>query len=732
MGNAVIFSGTDVKTLKSNIDLGGQAKILSGTVDPTSSATSAPIGSVYLNSSTGALYRKLDAGSSTNWKLITDSAERAVNFLGLNSSWTLVNSNDRDFEVSVGNWAAYADAAATSPVDMTGGTPNTAIARTTTVGEVLNGAGSAEITVTTGATRQGEGVSCLAYVPLGYRTSMLEFSGQFQLTGTVSEDDFIPYVYDVTNGEVITPYVKSKILGSNGRFVAVFAVKTTTAQMRVGIHVARATNTGAVTLIVDDMMVGPATSVVAPAMSESVTETFTPSAGFGTTANQSIQTQRVGDRAYVSGIFQAGTVAASIASLTLPARLRIDSSKISTLANRRRIGHWQISKTGAAAEVNDASYHGPVFWDGTNTDRVYFGHQAGSDAIQQNNGNTLMGSSQYISFSFDIPVVGWSSNVASSNSSTYRISDYAVTAGRVTGAAPTSLGQYRSYLRNASAGTFTETNGTPTATPTSANGFRVYAGNAFSAADTNNEPTAYEIFVGKNKHIQWQFYSSAGRTGHVDTSPTQQTDAVAVGYNKGYDPVTGIAWISPAYGTGSETSHGSGRSGGGSTAIGTVNDPYFDIIVSENALLVQADAVASEIYGVCAGHGSTGTCVRTHTITATRGTAITRTASASNGNNGDKYTINETGVYAISIVDGRSVAGNAYFGISLNSSQPTTAISGITESTVLQMTQPPSSDFGSLSWTGRLNAGDYIYHHTNGSPDRTNYTKFRIVQVSRG
>lgn len=65
--DAVIFSGSDVKTLKANIDLFGQSKIMSGTVDPTSVATSAPKGTLYLNSSSAIVYRKTDSGSSTNW-----------------------------------------------------------------------------------------------------------------------------------------------------------------------------------------------------------------------------------------------------------------------------------------------------------------------------------------------------------------------------------------------------------------------------------------------------------------------------------------------------------------------------------------------------------------------------------------------------------------------------------------------------------------------------------------
>lgn len=73
MGAPIIFSGNDAKLLKSNLDFFGNSKILSGTTDPTAVATSAPKGSLYLNTSNAFVYRKLDTGSSTNWKII-DSA----------------------------------------------------------------------------------------------------------------------------------------------------------------------------------------------------------------------------------------------------------------------------------------------------------------------------------------------------------------------------------------------------------------------------------------------------------------------------------------------------------------------------------------------------------------------------------------------------------------------------------------------------------------------------------
>lgn len=87
-GAPIIFSGNDAKTLKSNIDLNGQSKILSGTTNPSSTATSAPIGSIYLNSSTGGVYRKSDAGSSTNWyafgntAVVTDPTSYTPTFTG--------------------------------------------------------------------------------------------------------------------------------------------------------------------------------------------------------------------------------------------------------------------------------------------------------------------------------------------------------------------------------------------------------------------------------------------------------------------------------------------------------------------------------------------------------------------------------------------------------------------------------------------------------------------------
>lgn len=67
MGQATIFAGQKIKTLKSTLSLNGGADIISSTTNPQTSAVSAEPGSLLLNTTSGIMYRKLDAGLTTNW-----------------------------------------------------------------------------------------------------------------------------------------------------------------------------------------------------------------------------------------------------------------------------------------------------------------------------------------------------------------------------------------------------------------------------------------------------------------------------------------------------------------------------------------------------------------------------------------------------------------------------------------------------------------------------------------
>jgi hypothetical protein len=56
------------------LNLGTSISFQQGTVVPTTTATTAEAGSLYFNTTTGTIYRKTDAGSSTNWSIIGTSA----------------------------------------------------------------------------------------------------------------------------------------------------------------------------------------------------------------------------------------------------------------------------------------------------------------------------------------------------------------------------------------------------------------------------------------------------------------------------------------------------------------------------------------------------------------------------------------------------------------------------------------------------------------------------------
>jgi hypothetical protein len=102
---AAIFQGSEVKTLKDQLNIGGATKILTGTDDPTSVAKDAPLGSKYIKTDTGGWYRKLDAGSSTNWELDTSefkSADSATKTPAATQTWLQMTGNS--VVLTPGSW----------------------------------------------------------------------------------------------------------------------------------------------------------------------------------------------------------------------------------------------------------------------------------------------------------------------------------------------------------------------------------------------------------------------------------------------------------------------------------------------------------------------------------------------------------------------------------------------------------------------------------------------------
>jgi hypothetical protein len=127
------------------------------------------------------------------------------------------------------------------------------------------------------------------------------------------------------------------------------------------------------------------------------------------------------------------------------------------------------------------------------------------------------------------------------------------------------------------------------------------------------------------------------------------------------------------------------------------------------------------------GYGSTNTMIKRYsTVVTNQGSDITYADSATLG---ASFTINTNGVYGMSIVS--SSVGNATPGISLNSSQLTTAISSIAAADRLGFSTGVSATACSFSTTIYLTAGAVIRPHTEGSGSGvTAYEQFTIVRVA--
>ncbi len=111
------------------------------------------------------------------------------------------------------------------------------------------------------------------------------------------------------------------------------------------------------------------------------------------------------------------------------------------------------------------------------------------------------------------------------------------------------------------------------------------------------------------------------------------------------------------------------------------------------------------------GHGATGTSVRTFTTEATTGSDITY---ASDGTNGDKFTINTAGTYTISYVDGGT---SSNFGVSKNASSNITSIATLTHANGKIADVGVTSALGrnSIAITIPLAVNDVIRAHDDGT-----------------
>ncbi|MEZ0208746.1 MAG: hypothetical protein ACAH17_01035, partial [Candidatus Paceibacterota bacterium] len=189
-------------------------------------------------------------------------------------------------EVNTTGWATYADAAASRPVDGTGGSPTVTWTRSTS--SPLRGQASFLLTKDA-ANRQGEGASYAFTIDSADQAKVLNISFDWAVaSGTYSggssstDSDLIVYIYDVTNSRLIEPApikLDGAVVGTNYKYVSSFQSSSNSTSYRLIVHCAT-TSASAYTVKFDNVAVGP--SVVTTGAFISDWQSFTPTGAWST------------------------------------------------------------------------------------------------------------------------------------------------------------------------------------------------------------------------------------------------------------------------------------------------------------------------------------------------------------------------------------------------------------------------------------------------------------------
>jgi hypothetical protein len=147
-------------------------------------------------------------------------------------------------------WVTYADAAAATPVDGTGGSPT--VTFTASTSSPIRGLVSAVFTKDA-ANRQGQGVAYAFTIPAVDKGKLVGINFDITPGGSYASSDMSVYVYDVTNSVLITPAAVS-LPNLIGTFTTSFGLTAGTSY-RLILHVA-STNASAYTLKIDNVSVG--------------------------------------------------------------------------------------------------------------------------------------------------------------------------------------------------------------------------------------------------------------------------------------------------------------------------------------------------------------------------------------------------------------------------------------------------------------------------------------------
>lgn len=334
---------------------------------------------------------------------ILTSANRTIDYDGPVNY--IANGNA---EIDTTGWATYADAAATSPVDGTGGSPSTTFTRSTS--SPIRGQGSFVWTKSAN-NRQGEGFSYDFTIADADKGKVLTCNFNYAVaSGTYADNDMSFWIYDVTNSLIIQPapyLLKNHTLAADKMFLE-FQTATSSTSYRLIGHIA-STSASAYTLKFDGITLGPQAKLYGSVATDWINYTPTFNAGHGTVTAVTFEYKRVADSIMIRGKVSNGTTAASVAGIGLPAGLTIDDAKIQST----------IQKVGTASRVGTDNVFDLLALTGGS---ATLGLGFGTTRTTNTNVSTIMSTGNTFTVESGlIPVTGWGASQVLSDDTDTRI-----------------------------------------------------------------------------------------------------------------------------------------------------------------------------------------------------------------------------------------------------------------------------------------------------------------------
>ncbi len=433
VGNANISAAAAIARSKLATLTASRAMVTDGSGnDSVATTTAIEIG--YVNGVTSAIQTQLDAkvpktlttttgdmiyasSANTPARLPIGSSGQVIKSVGGIPTWATFSgginylSSNPDAEADTSGWATYADAAATIPVDGTGGSPSSTWTRSTS--SPLRGTASF-LWTKSAANRQGEGVSYDFTIDAADKAKVLQISfDYFVSSGTYASSDLIVYIYDVTNATLIQPAGYTIQNASvQMKQIATFQTASNSTSYRLIIHTS-STSASAYTVQFDNFNVGPQNVTNGAAITDPVayTPTFT---GLGTVVSINAYSRRNGNMLEFWGTATTGTPTATEARISLG--FNGSNSNVTTDSTLPTLSAIGILARGAVAALSYMTL--------TEASKTYvtFGKQdASAFMLTKQNGNALLGVGEVFSWKGEVPITGWSSNTQMSNDTDTRV-----------------------------------------------------------------------------------------------------------------------------------------------------------------------------------------------------------------------------------------------------------------------------------------------------------------------